>query len=320
MSLPSALQSLFDAFEAYRKKHPLAGEPASLYEPMEYIMALGGKRLRPILCLAASKAFSGSFESALPAALGIEVFHNFSLVHDDIMDEAPVRRGKPTVHKHWNVNTAILSGDAMLVRAYALIAQSGGSRIELLMKRFGDMAARLCEGQRLDMDFERRKQVMESEYIDMIEGKTSVLIGCALELGALIGGAEVEKARAMYNFGLELGLAFQIKDDYLDCFGDPEKTGKQRGGDILAGKHTLLQIHARSTNADKLDGFMRLSGEERVEAVTELYKELGTDQYALELSQKYLRSSLDDLHRALPKGEDVDLLSSLAKRLVDRDY
>lgn len=320
MSELHSIPQLLEQFEAYRNKHPLQGHPESLYAPMEYILSLGGKRLRPVLCMAACQAFGGEVNRSLSAALGIEVFHNFSLVHDDIMDQAPVRRGQPTVHHRWDVNTAVLSGDAMLVEAYRLISDCPTDALPAVLASFNSMARQLCEGQRLDMDFEQRESVTEDEYLAMIEGKTSVLIGCAMEIGALIAGADAAQAKAMYAFGLELGLAFQMKDDYLDCFGDPALTGKQSGGDILAGKHTLLAIHARTSAAERHASCMLLEGEQRVAMMRELYTECRADRYVLQRSEAYLESALRDLQNALPAGEARQELESLALQLVHRDY
>lgn len=320
MSELHSIPQLLEQFDAYRNKHPLQGHPESLYAPMEYILSLGGKRLRPVLCMAACQAFGGEVNRSLSAALGIEVFHNFSLVHDDIMDQAPVRRGQPTVHHRWDVNTAVLSGDAMLVEAYRLISDCPTDALPAVLASFNSMARQLCEGQRLDMDFEQRDSVTEDEYLAMIEGKTSVLIGCAMEIGALIAGADAAQAKAMYAFGLELGLAFQMKDDYLDCFGDPALTGKQSGGDILAGKHTLLAIHARTSAAERHASCMLLEGEQRVAMMRELYTECGADRYVLQRSEAYLESALRDLQNALPAGEARQELESLALQLVHRDY
>lgn len=320
MSELHSIPQLLEQFEAYRNKHPLQGHPESLYAPMEYILSLGGKRLRPVLCMAACQAFGGEVNRSLSAALGIEVFHNFSLVHDDIMDQAPVRRGQPTVHHRWDVNTAVLSGDAMLVEAYRLISDCPTDALPAVLASFNSMARQLCEGQRLDMDFEQRESVTEDEYLAMIEGKTSVLIGCTMEIGALIAGADAAQAKAMYAFGLELGLAFQMKDDYLDCFGDPALTGKQSGGDILAGKHTLLAIHARRSAAERYASCMLLEGEQRVAMMRELYTECGADRYVLQRSEAYLESALRDLQNALPAGEARQELESLALQLVHRDY
>lgn len=320
MSELQSIPQLFTQFETYRSQHPLQGQPESLYAPMEYILSLGGKRLRPVLCMAACQAFQGNVAHSLAPALGIEVFHNFSLVHDDIMDQAPVRRGKATVHHRWDVNTAILSGDAMLVEAYRLICDCPSAVMPAVLASFNTMARQLCEGQRLDMDFEQRESVEEAEYLSMIEGKTSVLIGCAMEIGALIAGADTEHAKAMYAFGLELGLAFQIKDDYLDCFGDPALTGKQSGGDILAGKHTLLAIHARKSAPERFAACMLMEGDQRVAMMRELYTECGADRYVLQRSEALLASALDDLQKALPAGGARAELESLALQLVHRDY
>ena len=314
------LDRLFRDFESYRVSHAPSGTPESLYAPMDYILSLGGKRLRPILTLAACEAFGGDSQRALAPALGIEVFHNFSLVHDDIMDQAPLRRASETVHMKWDINTAILSGDALLVEAYRLIAQVDAEVLPYVLDRFTQTARRLCEGQQLDMEFEQRSKVEEAQYLEMIEGKTSVLIGCALAVGARIGGADNDSANAMYDFGRKLGLAFQIMDDHLDCFGDPGKTGKQEGGDILAGKHTLLAIHCRNQDPQAFKEMSKRTGREKVQGMKQLYVQTATDTYALEKSEALLAESIADLRKALDEGPQRQALEELAKSLVHRSF
>lgn len=219
-------------------------EPRNLYEPIEYILQLGGKRLRPILSLMSADIFGGQSEKALDAALAIEVFHNFSLVHDDIMDGAPLRRGKPTVHEKWDINTGILSGDAMLIMAYQLLESYEADTFAQLSKLFSKTAIEVCEGQQYDVDFESRTDVTIAEYLQMIKYKTAVLVAAALKMGAIIAGTPKKNQEAIYNFGLNLGIAFQIQDDYLDAFGNPETFGKQIGGDIIENKKTLLYLKA----------------------------------------------------------------------------
>jgi|TARA_B110000259_G_scaffold65157_3_gene76765 geranylgeranyl diphosphate synthase type II len=219
-------------------------EPKNLYEPIDYILKLGGKRIRPVLTLMVSDIFSGDFKKALPAALAVEVFHNFTLVHDDIMDAAPLRRGKATVHERWNTNTGILSGDAMLILAYQYFENYEPIVFRKLAKLFSKTALEVCDGQQLDVDFETRSNVTIPEYINMIRLKTSVLVAAALKMGAVVAETSDENAELIYDFGLNLGLAFQLQDDYLDTFGDPKTFGKQVGGDIIENKKTYLYLKA----------------------------------------------------------------------------
>jgi geranylgeranyl diphosphate synthase type II len=220
------------------------GSPRDLYEPIQYILDLGGKRIRPALVLLSADLYGAGPEKALPAAMAVETFHNFTLLHDDIMDDAPLRRGKTTVHERWDTNTAILSGDAMLIEAYRELEAYPPETFKPLMQLFSLTALQVCEGQRYDMDFETREQVAVADYLRMIEFKTAVLLGCALKMGALVGGAPEGDQDALYAFGIRLGLAFQLQDDYLDVFGDPETFGKQVGGDIIENKKTYLFLRA----------------------------------------------------------------------------
>ena len=229
-------------FIDYLESKKWINEPKNLYEPIDYIIKLGGKRIRPVLTLMAADIFSGGYEKAMPAALAVEVFHNFTLIHDDIMDDAPLRRGKETVHEKWNVNTGILSGDAMLILAYQYFENYEPIVFQNLAKLFSKTALEVCDGQQLDVDFETRNDVTINEYIDMIRLKTSVLVAAALKMGAIVSETTEENANLIYDFGLNLGLAFQLQDDYLDTFGDPETFGKQVGGDIIENKKTYLYL------------------------------------------------------------------------------
>lgn len=222
----------------------LNGKPANLYEPGKYIIALGGKRMRPLLTLLGCELFGGEVNKATSAALAMEVFHNFSLIHDDIMDKAPIRRGKPTVHIRWNETIAILSGDLLLVKAYELLSQLEPHPLKKVLEVFNDMAIKVCEGQQMDMDFEQETEVEVKDYIQMITYKTAVLLGCSLQTGAIIAGADDGNAELLYDYGVNMGIAFQLMDDVLDVFGD-EQTGKQSGGDILADKKTYLLLRTR---------------------------------------------------------------------------
>lgn len=246
------LQRYFDAIEAELSKIEYAAEPDGLYAPVRYELSLGGKRVRPLLTLLACEMFAGDYRRALNAAVGLEVFHNFTLLHDDVMDKADVRRGKPTVHKVWDENTAILSGDAMEIIAFRYIARTEAPHTGAVVELFLKTALEICEGQQYDMEFERRDDVTEAEYIEMIRLKTAVLLGGALKIGAIIGGASETDADCIYRFGESLGLAFQLQDDWLDVYGDPARFGKKIGGDILNNKKTYMLINARQRSKGKM--------------------------------------------------------------------
>src|SRR5690606_23692113 len=233
-----------DLFLSHLQQEIIVRDPKNLYQPMDYILNLGGKRLRPVLTLMTADFFSGKHQEALKAAMAIEIFHNFSLVHDDIMDDAPLRRGKQTVHEKWDLNTGILSGDAMLILAYQLFETYDATTFQALAKLFSKTALEVCEGQQFDVDFETRDDVSISEYLKMIEYKTAVLVGAAMKMGAIVAEASVEDQDIIYQFGKNLGIAFQLQDDYLDVFGDPETFGKQVGGDIIENKKTYLYLKA----------------------------------------------------------------------------
>ena len=239
-----SIQEYQEYFVSHLKSYAVSQEPKNLYEPAEYILNLGGKRLRPVLTLLTTAIFKGDYKSALQAAMAVEVFHNFTLVHDDIMDDAPLRRGQETVHEKWDVNTGILSGDAMLIMAYRLFEKYPPEIFKALMTNFSKTALEVCEGQQYDVDFETRGDVTIPEYLKMIEYKTAVLVACAMKMGAIIARASEEDQRRIYDFGLNLGIAFQLQDDYLDAFGDPETFGKQVGGDIIENKKTYLYLKA----------------------------------------------------------------------------
>ncbi len=260
-------------------------QPAELYDPIRYIMSLGGKRLRPLLTVLAANLFTDNWQKSLKAAAAVEVFHNFSLMHDDIMDKAPLRRGQPTVHQKWNNNIAILSGDVMLVNAYELLLDVPTDQLARVIGRFNKTAAEVCEGQQLDMNFETRWDVTEAEYLNMIRLKTSVLLGFALELGGIVAGADTTTTQQLYEAGVNMGLGFQLKDDLLDVYGNPDKFGKQVGGDIISNKKTFLLIEAleRATGSDRteLDGWLAATDfdtDQKVRAVTALFSKLEIDK------------------------------------------
>lgn len=258
---------------------PFPTQPEGLYEPIEYVLSMGGKRLRPMLLLTAYRLYRPDYERAMSAAVGIETYHNHTLLHDDLMDRAEMRRGKATVHRRWNDNTAVLSGDTMLLLAYRLIASTAVGRIDEVMALFTQSAIQICEGQQMDVNFETRADVSEAEYIEMIRLKTSVLLGCAAKMGALLADAPAADCDTLYAFAEKVGLAFQLQDDYLDTFGDPEVFGKKIGGDILCGKKTFL-VHAALArmSATEATDFLALlnrtdlPSEEKIARVTEVYR------------------------------------------------
>lgn len=309
--------------ESALKEIDYSGKPAELYEPIDYFMSLGGKRLRPALCLAACEMFGKKAEYALNPALGIEVFHNFTLVHDDIMDHADVRRGKPTVHEKWNINTAILAGDTMLVRAYQLMASVDEPVLKPVLDTFSKTAIEVCEGQQYDMSFETQGPVKEEDYIEMIRLKTSVLLGAALKIGAFTGGASEAMADKLYAFGENIGIAFQIQDDLLDAFGNPEKVGKKPGGDIILNKQTILRIHAwhhgdEQTRKSLTSQFA--SDEEKVDHIRKLFEDSGSRIYAENLRDSYYQQALNNLESVDASPEIKGELAEFAEWLILREH
>ncbi|MNK05444.1 Heptaprenyl diphosphate synthase component 2 [compost metagenome] len=302
----------------------LADEPRNLFDPLRYFLSLGGKRMRPILTLISGELFEIPKEESVHAALCIELFHNFSLIHDDIMDEAPVRRGKPTVHTKWNSNIAILSGDVLFVEAYQQLTHYPDARLPLLLKRFNETAIEVCQGQQLDMDFEKLAHVSEAEYIEMIRLKTSVLLGCALEFGAILGNREEEIRRNLYDFGVSLGIAFQIQDDILDLYGDPELFGKQVGGDILSNKKTLLFLKAKGIAAQTSDArFEQLTqmkaDSSKIAHAKSLFEETGAKTATLDAMNGYYDRAMENLKQLEAKGLKTEALHELAQFLITRE-
>lgn len=290
--------------------------PRNLYEPIDYLLSLSGKRLRPVLVLMAYEAYAKNIEKAMPAAKAIEVFHNFTLMHDDIMDEAGVRRGSATVHEKWDVNTAILSGDAMLIQAYECLNDYDATLFQLLTKRLSKTALEVCEGQQFDVDFESRTDVTIEEYLEMIRLKTAVLVGCALQMGALVGGASDKDAHHLFHFGELLGIAFQLQDDYLDTFGDAATFGKRIGGDIVENKKTILvhlaYLNGSTEHRNSLQKWFTetSNGEtEKIEAVTQIFKETGADTATLAHVNSYTQMAFDAL-------EKVELSDNVKQRFI----
>jgi geranylgeranyl diphosphate synthase type II len=302
-------------------------EPAELYEPISYLMQLGGKRMRPVLVLVSTELFGANVLKALDAAIGIELFHNFTLMHDDIMDKAPLRRGNPTVHVKWNESAAILSGDVMFVEAYKLMIKVEDSILRKVLDIFSDTASGVCQGQQADMNFEKRDQVSLDEYIEMIRLKTAVLLAGSMQIGALIGGAEKEQAELLYEFGENLGLAFQLQDDILDVYGDPEKFGKQVGGDILADKKTFLLIKARELatgkTASELEKWLNNSDvlpENKVNAITRIYNSIGVRKLAEAEMESYVVKALNALDKVAVDNSRKELLRGFAEQLLIREH
>ena len=296
--------------------------PRSLFDPITYILSLGGKRIRPALALMACDLFGGKNEDVFQPALGLEVFHNFTLLHDDLMDEADRRRDKPTVHKLWNPNVAILSGDAMLICAYQLVAKANDKAI---LELFSRTALEICAGQQYDMEFESRSDVTEEEYIEMIRLKTAVLLACALKVGAMIGGASTADADALYDYGIHIGLAFQLQDDLLDVYGDPKTFGKNIGGDILCNKKTFLLINALSVASEEQRQVMEdwmarktYDAQEKIAAFANLYNELSIRDLTERRIEDYYRMANEDLARLSIAPETLSVLKGTCDRLMKR--
>jgi geranylgeranyl diphosphate synthase type II len=297
--------------------------PASLYEPGEYFLSIGGKRIRPILCVLGNELFSEITEDAWSLATAIELFHNFTLIHDDMMDAAALRRGMQTVHTKYGDNTALLTGDVMLIRAYEKLQTINPAHLPKILSLFNTTAREVCEGQQLDMDFEKMPSVTLDAYIHMITLKTSVLLAASLEMGAILGGATPGNCKHLYEFGKSLGIAFQIQDDYLDAFGDPEKFGKEVGGDIRQNKKTFLLLHALEVATPdqraKLDTLLASNGPEKVPQVMELFKACNVDAWAIELKEKYLQMALANLEDIAVTSTRKTALLSLANYLMQRE-
>ena len=319
----SGIETLQNSFETYFNHRHFPISPATLYNPLEEFLSNSGKRIRPVLCLMGNELFGEISDDAYHLAAAVELFHNFSLVHDDIMDKAPLRRGKPTVHSAHGESTALLGGDVMMVVAYDYINKVNAKYIKDVIRLFNQTAKEVCEGQQLDMDFEKLDLVSMDDYLHMISQKTSVLLAASLQLGAIIGGASDNNQQHIYSFGKNLGIAFQIQDDYLDAFGDPEKFGKQVGGDIKSNKKTFLMIHALATaNSDELDllnQLMRENPSDKVEKVLDIFKACGIDKWANELKESYLQKALSDLDEIAVSKVRKEPLMQLANYLISRD-
>jgi len=312
-------------FTAYLSEKTNTKKPTNLYEPITYILSLGGKRLRPVLVLMATELFGTDFKKALDAALAIEVFHNFSLVHDDIMDDAPLRRGKETVHEKWDINTGILSGDAMLINAYQLFENYEGETFRNLAKLFSKTAIEVCEGQQYDVDFETRDDVTQAEYLKMIEFKTAVLVAAALKMGGIVANANLEDQNSVYEFGRNLGIAFQLQDDYLDAFGDPKTFGKQVGGDIIENKKTYLYLKAKELGAaqqqkELIDMFSIRPDDSssKIARIKELFKETGAAEETQKAIAVYTAKAFEVLEKLDVSADKKAVLKKFGNGLMVR--
>ncbi|MDR0811351.1 MAG: polyprenyl synthetase family protein [Paludibacter sp.] len=310
---------------AEMQKNDWTRQPAELYKPIEYVMSLGGKRVRPAFAMMACNVFTDEIDVALTPAIGLEILHNFTLMHDDIMDMAEIRRGQPSVHKKWDINTAILSGDAMQSMAYQHIMQVPEKYLPEVMQIFARTSLEICEGQQFDMDFEKRESVTESEYIEMIRLKTAVLLACALKIGAILGDAQPADAEQLYNFGINFGLAFQLKDDLLDVYGDERTFGKKIGGDILCNKKTLLLINAlQSANSEDCKALKRWiaiaePSNEKIIAVTEIFNRAGVKAICEERIAYYYDCALQNLENLSVPEENTRELITLSMKLMQRN-
>jgi len=318
------LQGLQNQFNVALEMLELPSEPKLLYEPVSYTLSNGGKRMRPLLVLMGCKVFKEDISQAIHPAIGIEVFHNFTLLHDDIMDNAPIRRGKPAVHTKWNNNIAILSGDAMMILAYQELCKTDSSVLSQVLEVFNKIALEVCEGQQLDMDFETSENVSIADYVNMIRLKTAVVLGGGLKVGAIIGKADAEQANSLYQFGLNTGIAFQLQDDILDIYGESQKVGKQKGGDIISSKKTFLLLKAlelaEGEQAKDLQKWLKSDAEtEKVNAVTEIYDQLGIRKLAEERMWQYYDEGISNLNEV--RGNDVwiEMLRDFSHNLMHRE-
>ena len=314
-----------DFISEYLKSQYQIREPKNLYEPIQYILGLGGKRMRPVLTLMSAEVFDADLNKALPAALAVEIFHNFSLIHDDIMDDAPLRRGHETVHEKWNLNTGILSGDAMLIQAYQYFEKYEPRIFRELAKLFSKTALEVCEGQQWDVDFESREDVTIPEYLKMIQYKTAVLVAAAMKMGAIIAETSVENANLIYDFGLHLGLAFQLQDDYLDAFGNPETFGKQVGGDIIENKKTYLYLKTLEfASAEENEQLMHLfsiqpnDNTDKINSVKEIFNATGASSATQEAIGYYTDKAFETLQKINIDDAKKAVLKSFGENLMLR--
>ncbi|MFT3903862.1 MAG: polyprenyl synthetase family protein [Niabella sp.] len=316
-------KELAEKFSAYFDHHEFHGKPETLYSPVNYFLGIGGKRIRPVLCLMGNELFGDINPQAWEVAAAIELFHNFTLIHDDIMDKAPLRRGRQTVHTKYNESTAILAGDVLIIKAYEAINRIDIELMHRILDLFNKTAVEVCEGQQLDMDFEKRNDVSFDEYLHMITLKTSVLIAASLQMGGILGGGSMGNLNLLYEAGKKIGLAFQVQDDYLDAFGNPEKFGKQAGGDILTNKKTFLLIQALETatpaQKQELDALLAGNEPDKVQRVLQIYKDCKIDDWAIELKEQFLNDALKGFDDMAVVSKRKQPLKDLAQLLVRRE-
>jgi geranylgeranyl diphosphate synthase type II len=316
------VQELRSRIEQVIQSLSVPSSPKDLYEPISYTLSNGGKRMRPILVLLGCKIFSESIENAIRPAIGMELFHNFSLIHDDIMDSAPIRRGKPTVHERWNSNIAILSGDAMMIQAYQQLVETRPDAVATIIRIFNQTAIEVCEGQQLDMDFEKRDDVSIDEYLNMIRLKTAVLLAACLKVGATIGGANEEQAQHLYDFGLNTGIAFQLQDDILDVYGESQKVGKQKGGDILLNKKTYLLLKALELTSESgsVEQWLKSNATEgKVAAVTEIYNDHQVRELAEKRMWEFYDLGVSSLKKVNGNAQWIEVLLQFSNELMHRE-
>ncbi|WP_396194651.1 polyprenyl synthetase family protein [Flavobacterium sp.] len=321
-----AISDYQEIVSSHFKTLTLDKEPNNLYEPIRYILSLGGKRLRPVLTLMATEVFDVNCQKAIQAATAVEVFHNFSLIHDDIMDDAPLRRGNETVHEKWNLNTGILSGDAMLILAYQFFENYEPNVFRELAKLFSKTALEVCEGQQYDVDFETRDDVTIPEYLKMIEYKTAVLVAAAMKMGAIVAETSAENAEAIYHFGLNLGLAFQLQDDYLDAFGNPETFGKQVGGDIIENKKTYLYLKALEySKAEEKEQLLHLfsiqpsDNTDKINSVKQIFNQTGASDATQSAIQEYTLKAFETLDQMNISEDKKIVLRAFGDKLMSRN-
>ena len=323
------MENYSELFLNYIKSFKLKETPVGLYEPINYLLELGGKRVRPQLTLMATDIFGGNLKKSLPSALSVELFHNFTLMHDDIMDDAPLRRGQQTVHERWNINTGILAGDTMLVQAYQSLEAYPDELFGKLTRLLSQAAIQVCEGQQFDLDFETQSETTIEEYLEMIRLKTAVLVGCALKMGAYISVVDESESQKIYDFGVKLGMAFQIQDDFLDAFGDSETFGKQLGGDIIENKKTILYHKALSMGSfkqkDQLRKWFQANKKfnnqvDKVLIVKKLFKETGAAEASQKLMQYYTKEAFNILDTLAIKSEKKQLLIDFSNKLMQRKF